>query len=39
VAAEDGDDPVGLAQLVRPQHDPVVPVELHLTIVPYTGER
>ena len=31
--AEDGNDPVRFAQLLRPQHDPVIPVELHLPIV------
>gem|GEM_PF-2630473 len=31
--AEDGYDPVRFAQLLRPQHDPVIPVELHLPIV------
>src|SRR5689334_16327385 len=34
-AAEDGDDPVRLTQLLRPQHYPVVPVELHLPILPH----
>src|SRR5436190_3885335 len=34
-AAEDGDDPVRLAQLLRPQHDAVIPVELHLPILPH----
>ena len=33
--AEDGYDPVRFAQLLRPQHDPVIPVELHLLILPY----
>jgi len=37
--AEDGDDPVRLAQLLRPQHDPVIPVELHLLILPYAGDN
>ena len=31
--AKDGNDPVRFAQLLRPQHDPVIPVELHLPIV------
>src|SRR5205823_7528100 len=34
-AAENGDDPVRLAQLLRPQHDAVIPVELHLAILPH----
>jgi len=37
-AAEDGDDPVRLAQLLRPQHDPVIPVELHQLILPYSRD-
>src|SRR5215470_11133026 len=38
-SAEDGDDPVRLAQLLRPQHDPVVPVELHLPILPHSRDN
>ena len=30
---EDGDDPVGLPQLDRAQHDPLVPVQVHYTSV------
>jgi hypothetical protein len=35
---EDGNDPVRFSQLLRPQHDPVIPVELHLPILPYAGD-
>src|SRR5580658_10733108 len=36
-AAQHGDDPVGLAELLRPQHDAVIPVELHVPILPHSG--
>ena len=31
---EDADDPIGLAELVRPEHDPLVPVQAHRLTVP-----
>ena len=33
--AQDGNDPVRLAQLVGPQHNPVIPVKLHVSILPH----
>src|SRR5215471_9404077 len=33
--AQQGDDAVRLAQILRPQHDPVIPVPLHLLILPH----
>jgi hypothetical protein len=35
VAREQRDDAVRFAQFLRPQHYPIVPVSLHLSIVPH----
>jgi hypothetical protein len=37
-AGEQGDDPVGLTELVHPEDDRLVTVERHAPIVPPTGD-